>query len=220
MTEILLLKFAHIVGFAYWLGTDLGVFYSSYFAADRKLPASTRLIVIKILFALDMAPRICMTLMLPIGIHLAYRLGLLPLPAIIVPVAWGVCLAWLANVLYLHYGRNGPAKPLLTRVDFWFRVVMVIILAAYAALSLFGNGGTPASWLALKILIFAVMMSCGLLVRLRLKDFGPAFARLAQGAATEQDEIAISQGISSTRPFVMVIWLGLFASAALGLHLV
>ena len=44
MSDILFLKFLHTVGFAYWLGGDLGVFYSSYFVADeRRSPERTRL---------------------------------------------------------------------------------------------------------------------------------------------------------------------------------
>ena len=36
MTELALLKMAHILGLVYWLGGDLGVFYSSFFVADEK----------------------------------------------------------------------------------------------------------------------------------------------------------------------------------------
>lgn len=49
---------------------------------------------------------------------------------------------------------------------------------------------------------------------------GPAFARLVAGQASSDDEAMIARCIAATRPCVLVIWLGLLASAALGLRLI
>ena len=220
MTEIALLRFAHVVAMAYWLGADLAVWYSSYFAVDRSLGAGTRVVIIRILLALDLAPRICMTLMLPLGIHLAWRLGLLPVDGQAVTTVWAICLAWLSMVLYLHFAAPGQTKQLLTRFDFLFRVVVIVCLAGYAAYSLAGAGGSRASWVTYKLLIYALMVACGLVVRIRLKPFGTAFGRLVQDTASDQDHAAISHSIQTTRPFVLIIWLGLLTSAALGLRVI
>jgi len=64
------------------------------------------------------------------------------------------------------------------------------------------------------------MIACGLMVRIKLKPFGPAFAKLVAGNPSQADEDALEGSISATRPWVMVIWLGLLLSAALGLHLI
>jgi uncharacterized membrane protein len=73
MNEYLIIKFLHLVGFAYWLGGDLGVFHSSYYVADPKQPPAVRVAAAKILFWLDQVPRMCMTMMLPLGVHLAWK---------------------------------------------------------------------------------------------------------------------------------------------------
>ena len=220
MTEIALLRFAHVVAMAYWLGADLAVWYSSYFAVDRSLSASTRVVIIRILFALDLAPRICMTLMLPLGIHLAWRLGLLPVDGLAVTIVWAICLGWLSMVLYLHCAMPGTAKQRLIRFDFYFRVAVILCLAGYAAYSLAGMGGSRVPWVTYKLLIYALMVGCGLTVRIQLKPFGPAFGRLVQDAASDQDHAAISHSIQATKPFVLIIWFGLLTSAALGLHVI
>ena len=80
MTEIALLKMAHVLGLVYWLGADLGVFYSSFVLCDDKQSGPVRVSAAKILFALDQAPRMCMTLMLPLGIHLASKMGFIQAP--------------------------------------------------------------------------------------------------------------------------------------------
>jgi hypothetical protein len=54
---------------------------------------------------------------------------------------------------------------------------------------------------------------------MKLKPFGPAYLNLSAGEATQADEDAIEHSIAVTRPWMVVIWLGLLVSAALGLHL-
>jgi hypothetical protein len=218
--EIALLKFVHILAFVYWLGGDLGVFYTSFYACNRKLTPETRVTVIRILFALDMAPRICMTLMLAIGIHLSYRIGFIQVPPAVIYIAYLVCLGWLAMVLYLHYGKKSKFQQALAKFDFGFRIAVIAGLSTYAAISLSGQSGVSADFIAWKLLIFATMIACGLMVRIKLKPFGPAFANLAAGNPSQADEDALEGSISATRPWVMVIWLGLLLSAALGLHLI
>ncbi len=218
--EVALLKFIHVLAFVYWLGADLGVFYTSFYAVNRKLSAETRVTVIRILFALDMAPRIAMPLILAVGIHLSYRIGYLPVAPWVIYLTYLVFLGWLAMVLYLHYGKRSPFQAVLTRFDFGFRLTLIGGLSTYAAISLSGPSGVSADFIAWKILIFATLMACGLMIRIKLKPFGPAFAKLVTGNPSQADEDTIDQSISATRPWVLVIWLGLLLSAALGLHLI
>ncbi|MDZ4730406.1 MAG: hypothetical protein SH820_10750 [Xanthomonadales bacterium] len=218
--EIALLKFVHILAFVYWLGADLGVWYTGFYAANRKLSAETRVTVIRILFALDMAPRICMTLMLAIGIHLSYRIGYLPVAPWVIYASYVVCLSWMGMLLYLHYGKKSQFQLALTQFDFGFRLALIAGLSTYAAVSLSGQSGASADFIAWKLLIFATMIACGLMVRIKLKPLGPAFAKLVAGNPSQADEDAIDHSIAATRPWMLVIWAGLLLSAALGLHLV
>ena len=133
MNEVMIIKFLHLLGFAYWLGADLAVFYSSYYVANEKLSPEVRTTTAKILFALDQVPRMCMTMMLPLGITLAWQMHWLPFPVSIVVLAWFVSAAWLAMVIYLHAAKPGAGKTLLTRFDFWFRLVMALSLICAGA---------------------------------------------------------------------------------------
>ncbi len=220
MNEYLLFKFLHIVGFAYWLGGDLGVFHSSYWVANPRHSPEVRVAAAKILFWLDQVPRICMTMMLPLGLHLAWLGGLLPFNAAIMTAVWLACFAWLGMVVYLHIASATPAKAFVTRFDFGFRLVLALTLLGSGAAALFaGIAGLPY-WLAIKLMIYGALIGLGLVVRIKLKPFGAAFANIAQGKGTPADDAAINATLGGTRPFVVAIWLGLFASAALGLHLI
>ena len=218
MNEFLLLKLLHVIGFAYWLGADLGVFYSSYYVANDKLSDDVRIATAKILFALDQAPRICMTLMLPLGIHLAWRLGIFSFDAAVMVLVWLLGLGWLAMVVVLHVMTAGPGKTFLTRFDFWFRLTLSLGLVALGLLSLTSEFMEIQYWVAWKLAIFGGLVGCGLIVRVKLKDFGPAFANLAMGKVSDTDNEAIRRSLGGTRPFVVLIWIGLLVSAALGIH--
>lgn len=219
MSEYLLIKLLHVLGLAYWLGGDLGVFYSSFILANDKLSSEVRVSAGKMLFALDQAPRICMTLMLPLGLHLAWKLGALPIDSIQMAFIWIVCLLWLGNVTYLHFGASASSQRILTRIDFWFRVALALSLIACGVAALLSNALVMPYWLAWKLILFGGLVSCGLLVRIYLKDFAAAFANLAQGQATAGDDATIRRSFARVRPVVITIWIGLIASAALGLHL-
>ena len=215
MTEIGVLTFAHLLCLVYWLGADLGVFTSSYYVANPALSAETRVNMVKLLFFLDQAPRLCMPLIFATGVHLAARMGWLSLEPSAVWLVWGMCLAWLAMVATLH--KLGPRAQMLIKIDAVFRVLLIaaLLLIGIAALL----EGWFADWIAVKLLVFAGLVSCGLLIRLKLKPFGPAFGKLAAGQVTDQDNAAISRSLNATRPFVVAIWLGLLINTALGLHL-
>ena len=217
MTEIALLKFAHLLCFVYWLGGDLGVFYSSFSVVNEKLSPETRVNAAKILFALDQAPRICMTLTLATGTHLGYKVGWLAIPGSAVAVIWLICLAWLAMVLVLHFRGHNER---LANVDFAFRVLMASFLLSVAAYGFLENKIIVAEWLAIKVAIFALLMISGLMVRVKLKPFGPAFGQLVQGNATDEVNQTIRSSLAAVRPFVIAIWIGLLINAALGLHLI
>ncbi len=217
MLELTLLQFAHVLGFVYWLGVDTAVYYTSRYAVDRNLSPETRVTTIRILFALDLTPRICMTMILPVGLHLAWRLGLVPITGTAMAVIWLTCFAWLAMVLFLHFRHGSPKHGALTRFDFYFRIVVIMLLAGYALASLVGDAGARVDWVAWKLLIFAGLISLGLIIRIKLKPFGPAFGRLIAGQATAEDDAVISRSIASTRPWVLLIWLGLVVSAYLGI---
>ncbi len=58
---------AHLLLFVYWLGGDLGVFYSSRFVVDPGRSREARLTAAKIMLDLDLIPRICMSLTLTVG---------------------------------------------------------------------------------------------------------------------------------------------------------
>lgn len=218
--EIALLKLVHILVFACWLGADLAVWFLGFFAANRKFTPAIRVAVTRILFGLEMVPRISMTLAFGFGIHLAYRIGYWPVPPWVIYAAYLACLVWMGMVLYLHYGRNRRLQDVLRRIDFGFRLALIGLFSTYAAVSLSGPNGVSADFIAWKLLLLASMIACDLMVRIKLKPFGPSFAQLQADKASQEDEDVMEHSLAATRLWKLLTWVGLVFSAAFGVHLI
>jgi hypothetical protein len=218
MIDIPLLKLAHLLCLVYWLGGDLGVFYSSFFVADEKRSPETRVAAAKILFALDQAPRLCMPLILGLGVHLAVRLGMIRAPFELVLGTWLLVAAWVGMVLVLHFKHGGKMVKILMPIDFWFRGVFVASVTGLCLWNLFGQGTLLIDWASWKLLLFAATVMCGLMIRVRLRPFAPAFMRLKAETHDASDNAAIRRALTGTRPFVIAIWVALLLESALGVH--
>jgi len=211
------LKLMHLLCFVYWLGGDLGTFYASHFVARRELSPAARVTAARIMMGADLAPRVCMPLTLATGVHLAMLSGHLAWPPAAAAGVWTLCAAWLAAVLALHHADRSRTA-VLARLDFAWRVLLVVALGAAACAALLGAWAALAPWLGLKLLCYTATVACGLLIRVRLRPFGPAFARLASKGADESSDHAIATSLAAARPFVVLIWGLLLLSAATGIH--
>jgi hypothetical protein len=220
MNEYLLLKFLHIVAFVYWLGGDLGTFLASKQVVNRELSPESRHVALKIMLACDMGPKLAMPLILPLGLHLAWLGGSLAVPGGVIAAAWLLSLYWFAVVMVLYLNEGAPFTAKLSQLDFWFRIAVVIALLAFAGNALVTGTGITASWAAWKVILFAAMVSCGIAIRINLKPFVPAFGDLMTNGPSESNNSAMENSIQRCRPYVWLIWAGLFTNAALGTHLI
>ncbi len=219
MDYFLLLKYVHIVAFVYWLGGDLGTFLASRYVVDRNIGIEARRIALKIMMACDQGPRLAMPVTFVVGYQMAVALSLLVSPAWLTAAVWVVGLAWFANVLILHRYEGRPFARRLAAVDFRFRLVVIALLIAAAGYGLLGAGYLADDRIGWKILVFAVLMGCGVMIRLHLKPFVPAFASLVANGPDDACNDAVEESVRRCRPYVAGIWLGLFVNAALGVRL-
>jgi hypothetical protein len=220
MNEYLLLKLLHIIAFVYWLGGDLGTFLASREVVNRELSPESRHIALKIMLACDMGPKLAMPLILPLGLHLAFLGGVINPPAWVLGLAWLACLYWFSVVLILYLNEGKPFTARLSQLDFYFRILMVLVLIGYAGTALLTDKWISADWAAWKILVFGAMVACGIAIRINLKPFVPAFGTMMANGASETTDSAMENSIQRCRPFVWCIWAGLFVNAALGVHLI
>jgi hypothetical protein len=210
------LSLLHILIPVYWLGGDLGAFYSSGFLIDPKRSVPERMMALTILNNIDMAPRTTLILALPTGQLIARAKFWIALPWIAVLAAWLGALAWLAVAWALHVKHGAPA-PGLKRVDLAIRWTVLAALTLAGFLGLVHRIDLPL-FVALKLLILAGAIALGLLIRrLLVPLFAPVAEMRRTGAASLAGDRAIAGVIARTRPAVLLIWVLVLAASLLGL---
>jgi hypothetical protein len=212
----------HLLLFTYWLGADLGVFYSSRYVLRADLPPASRAVALKIMAWLDVAPRLCLVLFLPSGVTLMalddYGRDIFsgwPLVGV-----WAAGLAWLALVVADHLLHDSPVHELVRRLDLAVRFAVVIGLLASASYALvsahpFGVDTNP-KWLGGKVALYALAIASGIAIRFQLRPFARAFGRLVTDGSSPEVERDLRGAIVGSQPYVAAIWLCVLGAAVLG----
>ena len=210
------LVFVHVLLLTYWLGTDLGVFYSAKFVLRPDLSPQTRGTIARILVALDLSPRVCLVLMLPVGLSLAASLQLSPVRGGWLVLVWVAALLWLTLVVTVYRAEESPVAKTLRQVDLVIRFALVLVLAVSVVTSL--SAGTPFAtpWLAWKVAAYTVAIMGGIAIRFGLRPFGPALGQLLTTGSTPEVEQALTRSLKGTYPYVLTIWAMLAVAAFLG----
>ena len=211
MAELYLLL--HILVLVYWLGGDLGAFYASRLLVDAQRPPEARAAAANILMNVDMAPRMGLIFAFPTGFALAVSRGWIDVDPVWIAAAFALAALWALAAWLVHL-KTGP-HVLAGRFDTAVRAVALIGLIAAAVQSLAGLYELPL-FLALKLLLLALAIACGLMIRRALKPFGPAFAQLVAGKGDTATDAAIAASLAQAKPYVLIIWAALIAAAALG----
>ena len=95
----------------------------------------------------------------------------------------------------------------------------MVLIAAAAGYGLAGAPYLVDVRIGWKMLIFAALMGCGVMIRWHLKPFVPAFAALVADGPSDAVNDALEGSLARCRPYVTAIWLGLFVNAAIGMRL-
>ena len=221
MEYYLWLKYAHILAFVYWLGGDLGTFFASRQVIRRDLGVEARQVALKIMLACDQGPKLAMPAIFACGYQMAVSMQLLLAPGWVTALVWLACLIWFGNVLVLYFKAGTPLVARLSYFDFRLRLLVTGVLIGAAVSGLIGIGGAwlSADWLAWKMLVFAALVACGVMIRINLKPFVPAFLDLQAQGPSDDLNTTLERSVNRCRPWVWAIWLGLFVNAAIGVHL-
>lgn len=204
----------HLLLFVYWLGGDMGVFYSSGMVIDPKLSDSARMTAAKIMVNLDFVPRVCMTLMLTVGGVLTEKFVAHPLWQTI--GMWLLAPVWLGMVVTIHVNEGKPFAKLVTRIDYWFRWIIVVYLLASVGFSFATGRLSDEPWVGAKLAIFAGLVFCGLMIRVYIPDYIKGIHALASSSVTDESNIRMAKSLKQCRPYVLAIWVGLLIECYLG----
>lgn len=219
------LLIVHILLLVAWLGIDVGVFYSSFVMRRPGLSTDARVQVRHVMVTLDLAPRVSLILMVPVGLGLAYvtRLGFFRYDSeIVVPVLWAIalaCIAWAGATVWAFQrrgvGGSGGALDTFAHADVAGRIVVAVGFLILGAWSIVGEGPLAPIWLAWKALIFGLIVVAGLWIRIAVRKYRPALAELLESGESRDRLEAVNRSIQGVYPAVLAVWFGLIVMVVL-----
>ena len=206
----------HLLLFAYWLGGDIGVFYSSGFAVNRKLSRGARQAAGTIMMNLDLIPRLCLSLMLTVGGILTHYYGIdHPLWQMVGIILLGPI--WTCSLIYIHFNEGTDLVKTMTKIDYYFRWIMVFTLIASVSYAFYFTDRLNANpWIGAKLIIFAALIFCGIMIRKYIGGFIKGIHNIATDNINEADDIAMAESLSKARVFVLTIWFLLLVEVWIG----
>jgi hypothetical protein len=214
-------QYLHILLFVYWLGADLGVFLAARYVARGDLPLAERLRFLDLLLKIDMGPRTALILVVPVGTTLAAKLGVADFVSGWLPFVWLLSLGWLALAWHIALRPRHPAAAVFTSIDRGVRIAVVAGFTLLASVSLLTGAPILAPWLAVKLLLFAGVVTLGLLLRGVLRDWAAGFDALRRAADGDAATVAaanarISAAQRRSTPYAVLLWLLVAVIAFLG----
>ena len=206
----------HLLLFAYWLGGDIGVFYSSGFAVNRKLSRGARQAAGTIMMNLDLIPRLCLSLMLTVGGILTHYYGIdHPLWQMVGIILLGPI--WTCSLISIHFNEGTDLVKTMTKIDYYFRWIMVFTLIASVSYAFYFTDRLNANpWVGAKLIVFAALIFCGIMIRKYIGGFIKGIHNIATDNINEADDIAMAASLSKARVFVLTIWVLLLVEVWIG----
>ena len=213
MHDILLIL--HLFLFCYWLGGDIGVFYSSGFAANPKLGIEARMTAAKIMLALDIVPRVCGAVMLTVGGLLSEYYGVThpgwQLAAII-----ALAPVWLTMELIMHFKFDTPLGQAVSKFDNPFKILIMLSCMISVAWSFSTGRLDEAPWIGYKILVFVWIVFCSLMINKTIGPYVVGIQKIAMGEINDAENTAMAASLKKVKWAVIGIWAGIVVSAVLG----
>jgi hypothetical protein len=208
--------FVHILSLVFWLGTDIGVFVLGKFAQNPIYAVEQRLLLLKVALILDMFPRVFMVVALPTGFQLATALGAIPSTPVITAAVWVFSAFWLAVVLTGLMRHDEPIGLSAKKAEKLIHFFLLAVLAWAALASLLSDGPITVTWVAAKVLMYAMLF---VVMPLLEKAFGPAvmgFVSLETAGSSPELESQIRGGMDRTYVWVLAIYAIVLITAFLG----
>lgn len=198
--------FAHIMLLVYWLGADVGVFVLARMSKNAALSVETRAKLLEGAMIVDQLPRLCFALMVPVGLLLALRLGLVTAPDWLLPAAWTYGIGWCLLLLQAPKWEGKPAGARFRQANLGAQVLLGAAFVAAGALSLEGTGPVTAPWLAQKLIIFGLIYWAAIMIDVAFRPGIAAFGAIAVQGSTPELERSYARSIDHTCLWVVVVY--------------
>lgn len=206
----------HVLGWVFWLGTDVGVLLAAKYSERSDLSAETRLKILEVGMLLDMAPRIAVPVVFMTGFGLMTHLGFETYVPLWVAMTFGAI--WLAAVLtgIGTQGGQGALGAIAMRTQFAFNTLVAIGMGGVGVAALIGILDQP-SWIALKWLSYGVIALAAIVLEMTFKPAIMLYGKLGEEGGSAELDSALSKSLKPVYISVLVIYAATLVAGICGL---
>lgn len=209
----LLLVWVHILLFVFWLGADVGVFSAAYWVKRRGQSFNERMLLLKVAGFVDLAPRLCMAWMLPVGLLLARTWGL-ETSDLVLNSLWCLAVIWSLSIIVAYNNEGKPIAATIAKIQMTAFAIGALIAFWYGG-TLFGDPTVP-HWLAVKMVLFGVIFLLAIGIDLTFRPVIGNMLRLAAEGNTDSVETALNQSINRCLVVVSSLYIVLLIASFMG----
>jgi uncharacterized membrane protein len=209
------LRWLHILAMVYWLGGEWGVFQTSYHVTNPRLSLDERRRHMETAYRIDILARSGIILLLPLGVHMGYNLGIHEYGGNWLVLNWVLGFAWLGLCWAAFFYRDTDTGLRLTKIDESIRYVLIPALLIIGIYSLIVGAPLVQNWYAAKVTIYGLMLILGLGLRFIMRHWVTIFRGLAAGPNPAL-EARLNREIGYGRMIAYTYWVGISSVAFLG----
>ena len=124
---------------------------------------------------------------------------------------------WTCLLIYIHFNEGTDLVKTMTKIDYYFRWIMVFTLIASVFYAFNYTDRLDANpWVGAKLIVFAGLIFCGIMIRKYIGGFIKGIHNIATDNINEEDDIAMAASLSKARVFVLTIWFLLLVEVWIG----
>ncbi len=207
-------RWAHILLFVFWLGADVGVFLCGAWARREELSVEQRMILLQASGVVDLWPRVCAALMLPVGLMLARNWNP-TLDATWIGASWAVAILWL---VLTFVGLRHMGQPLGAKLQQVTNVLLVALsIACFAGgWAWLQSDHSPGAWLGSKLALYGVVCLLAIGIDYLFRPVIQGFMLLPDAAQRTQANQIIRAGMNRTLTIVGLLYAVLLVASWLG----
>ena len=186
----------HVLGWVFWLGTDIGVLVGAKVSERADLGVEARLTVLQLAMVLDRAPRFAVSIVWFTGVVLSQQLGYEIIP---VTIAAPLALIWLFFTWGVIFNEPTTRLFRFSAIGQTVLYIAAIIGMGAGASWLLYDGAMPL-WMAIKWYGFVLVGIAAIALEKLFAPVGALFGELAVNGASDDLNSRISTSLKPGSP--------------------
>ena len=206
----------HIAVSAAWLIGGIAALIVTAAIKNTTLPLATRLSRARSSRYLQIPPRICFAVLLPIGIELTRLGNVYPLDPEMRGCVWTAAIGWLIVLVIRLCYEHGTLEKMVGYAEIAFAVLAGMGFVVYGLNSLATGAPIDDPWFADKLLLVGVALWTLIAIDLNFRSLSWPLEEIELDGSTPENEEALARGVNHTLTSMIILYVLIAASAFLG----